>query len=226
MQVGGQTYEVPADAGDAHISSALNAIPAANAPNAPKARTWTDVAVDAIPAVTGTAGAILGGTTGTAFGMGLGGLPGVAGGAALGTAAGEALKQGINRYRGAHAPATPGEAAAQIAIPAAIAGVSTGALGAATSFAAPRAGDLMVKAGETLAKSPSWRQLAGQALQTLGETLKPETVTAVAPKLALTANDVLRIKSMTAAGLPEADALKHAMSMKMQQAIAAAAAMK
>lgn len=40
--VDGKSQQFPADATDAEISAALNAIPAANAPHAPKARTWSE----------------------------------------------------------------------------------------------------------------------------------------------------------------------------------------
>jgi hypothetical protein len=72
------------------------------------------MAVDALPAVTGGAGGLIGGLGGTAFGFGFGGIPGGVGGAALGGAAGEAAKQLINRMRGVEAPATAGEAAMNI----------------------------------------------------------------------------------------------------------------
>ena len=92
----------------------------------PPVKSWVDTAVNAIPSVMGTAGAITGGIGGTAFGLGFGGVPGAAGGAALGTATGEAAKQLINRARGAEVPATSGEAAADIAIPATIATPTNG----------------------------------------------------------------------------------------------------
>jgi len=38
----GELYQVPAEATDTQISAYFKAIPAANAPNAPKAKTWTD----------------------------------------------------------------------------------------------------------------------------------------------------------------------------------------
>lgn len=52
VNVAGQPPQYfPADATDAEISAALNAIPAANAPHAPKARTWADSAALAGSAV-------------------------------------------------------------------------------------------------------------------------------------------------------------------------------
>lgn len=113
VTVDGKPQIFPADATDAEISAALNAIPASNAAHAPKARTWTDVAVDALPA----AGAVLGGV--------LGSVPG----AIIGGAGGEAWKQNINRLRGANAPETASGAANDIGI--------AGAAAGATQFAAP-----------------------------------------------------------------------------------------
>lgn len=55
VQVDGKFYDVPDTATSEQISGYLKAIPAANAPHAPKARTWTDVAAGV------TAGGILGG---------------------------------------------------------------------------------------------------------------------------------------------------------------------
>jgi hypothetical protein len=51
----GKTMEFPADATDAEISAALGAIPSANAPNAPKAKTWTALALSSVkPLVEGS----------------------------------------------------------------------------------------------------------------------------------------------------------------------------
>lgn len=79
-------------------------------------RTWTDTAVDLLPAAGGTLGGIVGGIGGTVAGMGVGGVPGAVGGAALGGGAGEAAKQLINRARGAPAPQSSGEAASDIGL--------------------------------------------------------------------------------------------------------------
>lgn len=78
------------------------------------ARTWTDTAVDAIPTVAAGAGGLIGGLGGSVLGVGVGGVPGAMGGAAVGGAGGEALRQLVNRLRGAPAPATAGEAAGSI----------------------------------------------------------------------------------------------------------------
>jgi hypothetical protein len=90
------------------------------------ARTWTDTAVDALPAIGGTLGGIVGGIGGTAFGAGIGGVPGAMGGAALGGGAGEAARQLVNRARGAEAPATPAAAAGDIALQGGINGALEG----------------------------------------------------------------------------------------------------
>lgn len=67
-------------------------------------------AVNALPAIGGTVGGIVGGAGGTVLGMGVGGAPGAIGGAAVGGAAGESLRQLIRRAQGEEAPATPTEA--------------------------------------------------------------------------------------------------------------------
>lgn len=80
------------------IAAALQSRQAA-APEKP-ARTWTDTAVDALPAIGGTVGGIVGGIGGTVGGMGVGGVPGAIGGAALGGGAGEAARELVNDWRG------------------------------------------------------------------------------------------------------------------------------
>lgn len=92
----------------------------------PRKRTWTDTAVDLLPAAGGTLGGIVGGIGGTVAGFGVGGVPGAMGGAALGGGAGEAARQLVNRARGAEAPATPAEAAGDIALQGGINGVLEG----------------------------------------------------------------------------------------------------
>ena len=76
----------------------------------PEARTWTDTAIDAIPAVGGALGGIVGGLGGTVAGFGVGGVPGAVGGAAVGGAGGEGIRQAIQTWRGKEAPRTPVEA--------------------------------------------------------------------------------------------------------------------
>lgn len=149
----GVLHSFPDDATDAEISSALGAVPQANTKAAPKARTWTDVAVDALPAIGGAAGGIIGGIGGTAFGMGVGGVPGAVGGAALGGGAGEAARQLINRVRGADAPATSTEAAQKIGTQSAIQGGAEAAglgIGAVTSAAGKRLMQSAVKPSTAL----------------------------------------------------------------------------
>lgn len=89
-------------------------------------RTWTDVAVDALPAVGGALGGIVGGIGGTVAGMGVGGVPGAIGGATLGGGAGEAMRQLVNRARGVEAPDTPLEAAKDIGVAGAVNGALEG----------------------------------------------------------------------------------------------------
>jgi hypothetical protein len=121
------------------IFATLNAEPR----QAPE-RTWADTAVDALPTVAGAAGGIIGGIGGTAFGMGVGGVPGAVGGAALGGATGEALRQLVNRARGAEAPATPLAAAKAIGTEGAVQG-ATEVAGAGLGGVAKVAGKALVE---------------------------------------------------------------------------------
>lgn len=105
---------------------------------------WTDTAVNLLPAAGGALGGIVGGVGGTAFGVGVGGVPGAMGGAALGGAAGEAAKQLINRVRGEDAPDTSGEAAQAIGGQAVTQGVVEG-LGHGASRVVAGVGKAMVE---------------------------------------------------------------------------------
>jgi hypothetical protein len=102
----GTIHDFPDDATDSEISAALEAIPSANAKQAPRARTWTDTAVDLLPAAGGMAGGLIGTALGT--------LPGAVGGATVGGALGESARQGINTLRGVNAPKSFGEAAGNV----------------------------------------------------------------------------------------------------------------
>jgi hypothetical protein len=117
----GIIHNFPADATNEEISTALSA-PPPTARGAAKTRSWTDMAVDVLPAAGGALGGIVGGIGGTVAGLGVGGVPGAVGGAALGGAAGEAAKQLVNRIRGAGAPPTPLAAATDIGKEAAMQG--------------------------------------------------------------------------------------------------------
>jgi hypothetical protein len=123
----GRKFDIEADSqpSETDVLAALNMgpPPPPTTPVGPQ-RTWSDTAVDVLPAAGATAGSIIGGIGGTVAGMGVGGIPGAVGGAALGGAAGEAFKQLINRARGTVAPATPSEAATDIAKEGAIQGVT------------------------------------------------------------------------------------------------------
>jgi hypothetical protein len=66
----------------------------------PQERTWTDTALDALPAIGGTVGGIVGGIGGTVAGFGVGGVPGAIGGAAGGGAGGEAVRRVVGQLRG------------------------------------------------------------------------------------------------------------------------------
>lgn len=134
----------------------------------PPVKSWTDTAVDWIPAVAGAAGGIIGGIGGTAFGMGVGGAPGAIGGAALGGAAGEATKQLVNQARGAPAPTSHGDAAASIGAQAAIQGgaEATGVgVGKAMSAVAPWVMQSAVK--PTISMLKEYGTTAPKLVQTL-----------------------------------------------------------
>lgn len=218
--IDGKRQSFPDDATDQEISAALGAIPAANAEHAPKARTWTDTAVDALPAALGTAGAVLGGMGGAAFGMGFGGVPGAAGGATLGTGAGEAAKQLINRLRGADAPATRTDAAMEIGVPALEAGVSTAVLGGAAKLV-PAASRAMLKGAVKAAGTvhPDIVSIASPRAGAAMKVLNKVGEAAVAksenlPKVKITSTDYTRIKELVAQGISEKDAVRTILNLK------------
>lgn len=221
VDFGGKVQEFPADATDAEISAALGAIPAANAAQAPKAKTWTDLAVSALPAIAGTAGALIGGAGGTVLGVGVGGVPGAAGGAALGTAGGEAAKQLINRMRGADAPATMSEAASGIAVPALEAGATTAAFGGAGKLLRPVAGTVLQKVGKAMESPMSVRQGAGKAVSYVGKAIDAANAPA-APRIRLDVSDITKIKDLVKAGMPESEAVRRVWNYKVQQIISGA----
>lgn len=126
----------------------------------PKPRSWTDTAVDALPMVGGTVGGILGGLSGIPT-LGLGSVPGAITGATTLGAGGEALKQLINRSRGVEAPASPLDAAKDIALQGGIQGgaeavgglvtkgLTTGANAVYRGYLKPSlAGNKLAKAGQ------------------------------------------------------------------------------
>lgn len=94
-------WAVPAD------NARVGAAPAKN-----QNRSWARSGVNAIPALAGMGGGLIGGAGGTVFGVGVGGVPGAIGGAAIAGAGGEAVKQNIVRAFPAlgDAPGTAGEA--------------------------------------------------------------------------------------------------------------------
>lgn len=100
-------------------------------------------AIGWLPSVGGAVGGLIGGAGGTVAGMGVGAVPGAIGGAALGAAGGEAARQLINRATGAAAPATPLDAAAQIAKEGAIQGGAQAVGSGAAALMRPYAQDLM-----------------------------------------------------------------------------------
>lgn len=150
----GNVQSFPDDATDAEISAALEAIPAANAKDVPKARTWTDTAVDALPAV----GAIIGGLAGS-----VGSPVGSVVGAGAGGAAGAGVRARVNELRGVSEPdplGTLSDMAKEGAIGAAVQ-VAPAAIGAAMRGSAPIVmRSAMGNSAATLAKKPDVAQIA------------------------------------------------------------------
>lgn len=153
----GKIQSFPDDATDAEISAALEAIPAVNAKNVPKARTWTDTAVDALPAI----GAIIGGLAGS-----VGSPVGSVVGAGAGGAAGAGVRARVNEMRGVSEPdllGTLSDMAKEGAIGAAVQ-VAPAAIGAAMRGSAPIVmRSAMGNSAATLAKKPD---VATTALKT------------------------------------------------------------
>lgn len=136
----GVMHQFPDQATDQQISAALKAIPQANAGRLPKARTWADVAADALPMIGGALGSVAGGAGGTVAGMGVGAVPGAMIGAASGSAIGESARQLLNRARGAEAPQSATAAAQDLAMAVGENAAAEGAgqvLGAGMKAAAP-----------------------------------------------------------------------------------------
>ena len=191
----------------------------------PPVKSWTDTAVDALPAIAGTAGAIIGGAGGTVLGMGVGGIPGAAGGAAVGTAGGEAAKQLINRFRGADAPQTISEAATGIAVPALEAGASTAALGVGGKLLRPVAGTILQKVGSAMESPQTIRQLAGKGVSAVGRAVDaaqapPPVPPPPVPKMNLNAQDITRIRELVNAGMSQGEAVKRVWNLKIQTIMA------
>ena len=209
----------PPDATDAEISEVLNAVPASKVPpKMPHARTWTDIAVDALPVVGGAVGGVLGAASGIPT-LGLTSLPAAAAGATMLGAGGEAAKQLINRYRGAEAPTSATDAALEIGKQGAIQGATTAAVGGAVKGAqvvAPYA----IKGAAVVADSLS-PDIVGLVSPRIAHGLRiAQKAVALAqktePKLTLKAMDVVRVKSLIDQGVSQADALKTVMNLRMK----------
>lgn len=110
----GTVHNFPDDATDAEISEALSA-PPPTARGPEKTKSWTDMAVNALPMIGGAVGGVLGAMSGIPT-LGLTSGPAAVAGAGLLGAGGEAAKQLINRARGQDAPTTPGQAATDIGL--------------------------------------------------------------------------------------------------------------
>lgn len=157
----GTVQKFPGDATDAEISAALQAIPEANKPQAPAARTWTDFALDTLPAV----GGLIGGAAGLELG------PGAVATAGVGAAAGQTVKNFVNAYRGKKVPTT---------LPAAVADVG---LAGMTYGATPEMGGMV--AGGLLKAGAPW--LMQKAVKPTEALLKEYKTTA--PRLVKTLLD-------------------------------------
>lgn len=196
----GIVYRFPDDATDAEISAALETPPARTARGQQKPeRSWTDVAVDALPTIGGALGGIVGGVGGTVAGMGVGGAPGAVGGAALGGAAGEGFRQVVNFLRGVPSPATATDAALQMGTEGAIQGGSE-LVGAGLMKGARMAGhglmDFAIRPAPTVAEE--FGDIAGTALRErlpVGSVLPGGT-----PGSAL-ANDARKVSAGTTHGV-------------------------
>ena len=152
----GTIHVFPDDATDDQIVAVLGGSSAPNTPAKPE-RTWTDTAVDALPAAGGMVGSLIGGGKWNPLG---------ATGAALGGGFGEASRQLINRVRGAEAPDTMGEAASDIAEQAAIqSGLQLG--GRAVIKGVQRIAPALVDAGKALTGAAVSREMpiTGQVLK-------------------------------------------------------------
>src|SRR5436190_17955164 len=130
----------------------------AETPNTPES--WADWAINKLP----VAGGIVGGLVGSTLGP-----PGAITGALFGAGGAEAYKQLINRARGASAPATPTDAAHQIATQ----GVWQGAV---PEVAGAVVGPVMKAAGTKLMQSAVKPTLAAAKRATGGTTQLVQTL--------------------------------------------------
>ncbi len=220
--------EFPADATDVEISAALNAIPSANVPPKAKARTWADVgkdvarsAANALPAIGGIVGGAVsgGGTLGTAT------IPGVA----LGVGAGRGLRDLITESTGLEEPTTPTSKAARIAL-------DTGTA-AATQAVLPGAIEAIRTPVKTMSEAAvTFRNTLPPAIRALLpklEGLKAPTAAApimqrpawqnrgaapvaAADKVKLSALDMTRIKYLVDQGIPQGDAYRTIVNLKVK----------
>lgn len=146
-------------------------------------RTWTDTAVDALPAIGGAIGGI-GGTLSGLPTLGVGSVPGAIIGASVLGGGGEALKQSINRWRGKPAPQTSGDAATQIGEQGAI----QGALEAGGQAAMP----ILEKAGTAVYRGYLKPSLSKVNLPKAAEIVK----TAIAENLPMTHSGLTRANDL------------------------------
>ncbi len=203
----GQIFEFPDDASDKEISSFLGAIPKANAGESPKAKTWTDTAIEWLP----KAGAAVGGVAGTVAAGPFGGV----GGAALGGAAGEAAKQLAERFvQGKPESELPGpmEAAGRMMTTGTKEGATAAAIAGASQIprilgeSKPIVAEVLQKGGRFIAQPHSTKKLVGRAIEAAGRAIDTEAT--AAPKITITADEFRRIQQLVRdRGMSEANAV-------------------
>lgn len=140
-----------------------------------KEHSWVSTALDWLPAAGGAIGGLIGGVGGTVGGVGVGGVPGAIGGAAVGGAGGEALKQLGHRLLGESAPATPMQAAKDIALSGGVQGASE-AIGAGVGAAMKPAAAKLMNSAVKPAYAMVRNQVRNAELPRVVQTLLKEKV--------------------------------------------------
>lgn len=219
----GHVTYFPVDATDAEVSAYLKAIPVANAPHAPKARTWSDFgkdlaigALNTLPAI----GAVAGGAVATMPGVT---LPAAAFGAGLGAGLGRGARDLIAEGVGLEKPTGVVQKGARIAGDIALTAMTPGVVEAAKTPLRT-----LSEAAVTFRKSlppavqyllPSLDALALPADKyagSMGTLTKPTGGPVVADKFHLTAVDVKRVKLLIEQGIKESEAVKTILNLKVK----------
>lgn len=210
----GKTIEFPPDASEAEISAALGAIPRVNAPNAPKAKTWSRIGI-ATSVLTpeleaarakmnsstelGPEQAIMARSrTGALYPSSIGTPTNAMKGFTRG--AGNAA---IDIAEGATSPIGLAVAAAPFA-PAAAKGIVKGAASVADVVSPEVVGIVSPKIANALR--------VAQRMVNAAQAAQP--VAAGTEKLSLKAMDVIRIKSLIDQGIPQGEAVKAIMNLR------------